>query len=312
MLSISQSTLFDRYGWSLYLLCLLITTIQCETTSFLSYEYFSSSSNYSLIERYNQTDGIISRLSRLTPVRRARAFVLVDAKGEYDGCEPSIRPPNFFDGVAVIQRGGDCTFYTKIMRAKQYRASGRETDEWPARLDLIRSLPSIVHSHLLAVLIYDPHGENGVAMWNNQSDILSMYIRSSLGSQLFSLILDSKSYLNISIDPIRGNDDDDEAGSWYGSRSATIFIAVAISVLVSLCLLWFCFYYCQRYRARTAKDRLQSRLTNAAKKALAKMTLITVTDATPFDEPCVICLDNIKTGDVVRQLGKASANLFSV
>lgn len=143
-------------------------------------------------------------------------------------------------------------------------------------------------------------------MWNNQSDILSMYISSSLGSYLFKLALDSQSYLNISIDPIRndGDDGDDGNGSWYGSRSATVFIAVAISVLVSVCLLWFCFYYCQKYRARNAKDRLQNRLTNAAKKALAKMTLITVTDATSFDEPCVICLDNIKTGDVVRQLGK--------
>lgn len=129
MLSISQSTPFDRSCWPLYLLFLLISTIQCQTSSFLTYEYFSSSSNYSLTERYNQTDGIIPRLSQLTPIRRARAFVLVDARGEYDGCQPSVKHPNFVDGVAVIQRGGDCTFYTKIMRAKQYKASGRETDE---------------------------------------------------------------------------------------------------------------------------------------------------------------------------------------
>ncbi|CAF5192793.1 unnamed protein product, partial [Rotaria magnacalcarata] len=62
------------------------------------------------------------------------------------------------------------------------------------------------------------------------------------------------------------------------------------------------FYYCQRHRARTAKDRLQSRLSNAAKKALTKIPLVNVHENPPTEESCVICLDIIKTGDTIRKL----------
>jgi hypothetical protein len=67
---------------------------------------------------------------------------------------------------------------------------------------------------------------------------------------------------------------------------------------------WFIFYYCQRYRLRTSKDRLQNRLIHAAKKALTKIPLVTITENSRIEESCVICLDMIKLGDTVRQLGK--------
>lgn len=120
-----------------YLICFVFSTVHCEITSFIEYEYFSSSGNSSSIQRFNQTDGIIPSTSKLTPIQRARVFILVDANGDYDACQPSIKPPNFNNGVAVIQRGGDCTFYTKIMRARQYNASGMKTNDQTLRSRLV-------------------------------------------------------------------------------------------------------------------------------------------------------------------------------
>ena len=140
-------------------------------------------------------------------------------------------------------------------------------------------------------------------MVQNNSDILAVYVHFTIGSYLLALANDSRTKLNISLKPIQMDFDDySQDNIWFGSQSATIFVAVSICILVLLCISWLIFYYCQRHRARTAKDRLQNRLTNAAKKALTKIPLINVTENPQTEESCVICLDTIKTGDTVRQL----------
>jgi Zn-dependent protease with chaperone function len=141
-------------------------------------------------------------------------------------------------------------------------------------------------------------------MGHNQSNIVAIFLTRSIGSILFDLASEKRAHLNITIEPVEFIDGETNLNdSWYSTPSATIFIIVFISVLICLCFAWFLFYYCQRYRSRTAKDRLNARLNNAAKKALAKIKLINVTDSSNYDESCVICLDSIKTGDTVRQLG---------
>lgn len=157
---------------------------------------------------------------------------------------------------------------------------------------------------LLAVIIYDPQGSELFNMVQNNSDILSVYVHQSIGLFFLSLANDSRAKLNISLKPTQMDSDDySQESMWFGSQSASVFVAVSICILISLCILWLVFYYCQRHRARTAKDRLQNRLTNAAKKALTKIPLVHVTENPPTEDSCVICLDAIKTGDTVRQLG---------
>lgn len=142
-------------------------------------------------------------------------------------------------------------------------------------------------------------------MVHNSSDVFSVYLQKPFGARLFDLANDSAKQLNITLQPTGGEYDDySHENIWFGSQSATIFIAVSICILISLCISWLIFYYCQRHRARTAKDRLQNRLSNAAKKALTKIPLVNVTENPPTEESCVICLDTIKAGDTVRQLGK--------
>jgi hypothetical protein len=143
-------------------------------------------------------------------------------------------------------------------------------------------------------------------MLQNTSDILSVYVQQVVGSLLFNLTKNSQTQLNITLQPIQIDPDDYNGGNiWFGSQSATIFVAVSICILITLCISWLIFYYCQRHRVRTAKDRLQNRLSNAAKKALTKIPLVNVTENPQTEESCVICLDTIKAGDTVRQLGNS-------
>lgn len=143
-----------------------------------------------------------------------------------------------------------------------------------------------------------------VNMYTNTSDILAVFVQQQIGALLFSLVRNNRTFLNLTLQPISMEFDDyNHENIWFGSQSATIFIAVSICILLSLCISWLIFYYCQRHRSRTAKDRLQNRLSNAAKKALTKIPLVNVNESPSNDDSCVICLDSIQTGDTVRQLG---------
>jgi len=159
----------------------------------------------------------------------------------------------------------------------------------------------------LAVIIYDPETsvQNTYDMLQNNSNVLSVYVEQSLGAYLFNLANDSQTHLNITLEPTNVDyNNSDGGGLWYSSRGAVIFIVVSICILICLCMSWFIFYYCQRYRLRTSKDRLQTRLTHAAKKALTKIPLVTITENPHIEESCVVCLDIIKVGDTIRKLGK--------
>ncbi|UJR31223.1 hypothetical protein I4U23_018727 [Adineta vaga] len=258
---------------------LLSKSVQSYTTTIINFEYYTSSSNYQNRTEDGRTNGIVSTKGSQSKISLNQAFVLLDGNGNYDGCQESNRPLNYSNGIAIIQRGGNCTFSVKITRAKQYGAA--------------------------AVIIFDPQNP-GFEMYNmiqNNSDILSVYVQKLIGSFLFNLAKDPRAQLNLTLQPTDMDYDDYTHESiWFGSQSATIFIAVSICILILLCISWLVFYYCQRHRARTAKDRLQNRLSNAAKKALTKIPLVNVTENSPTEDSCVICLDTIKTGDTVRQL----------
>uniref|UniRef100_A0A915LDE3 RING-type domain-containing protein n=1 Tax=Meloidogyne javanica TaxID=6303 RepID=A0A915LDE3_MELJA len=63
------------------------------------------------------------------------------------------------------------------------------------------------------------------------------------------------------------------------------------------------FYYVQRFRYAHAKDRLQRRLFNAAKKALARIPTRPVKSGDrELNSDCPVCIDPYKPGDILRQL----------
>lgn len=68
-------------------------------------------------------------------------------------------------------------------------------------------------------------------------------------------------------------------------------------------LAWLIFYYVQRFRYAHAKDRLQKRLFNAAKKVLSRIPIRPVKAGDKdLNMDCPVCIDPYKTGDIVRIL----------
>lgn len=68
-------------------------------------------------------------------------------------------------------------------------------------------------------------------------------------------------------------------------------------------LAWLVFYYVQRFRYAHAKDRMQRRLFNAAKKALTRIPTKPVKAGDKeLDADCPVCIDPYRAGDIVRML----------
>jgi hypothetical protein len=97
-------------------------------TTIINYEYFSPNSNYTNKTEDTSTNGIVSSKGSQSIVRQGQAFILIDQYGNFDACQQTINPFNYSNGIAIIQRGGNCTFSVKITRAKQYGASGRDSN----------------------------------------------------------------------------------------------------------------------------------------------------------------------------------------
>lgn len=98
--------------------------VNSQMTAIITSEYYSLSSNYSNVVQVNQTNGVVSSSGSQIFVSKSSAFTLVDARGKYDACQQSINTMSYPKGIAIIQRGGNCTFSVKISRAKQYGAAG--------------------------------------------------------------------------------------------------------------------------------------------------------------------------------------------
>lgn len=107
---------------------LLPPCIHGDVTALIQYEYFTAESNYTNATQRTETNGIVSSQGSQSPIQRAKAFLLIDATGKYDACRPPLISQLYPNGIAIIHRGGDCTFSVKITRAKQYGASGRLSD----------------------------------------------------------------------------------------------------------------------------------------------------------------------------------------
>ncbi len=109
-----------------FLLCIILLPkyIQSTMTTIIAFEYYSPSSSYTSRVVGSRTNGIVSTRGIQSTVPNGPAFTLTDAYGNSDGCLDPVNSLNYTNGIAIIQRGGNCTFSTKITRARQYGASG--------------------------------------------------------------------------------------------------------------------------------------------------------------------------------------------
>ncbi|CAJ0943262.1 unnamed protein product, partial [Mesorhabditis belari] len=87
------------------------------------------------------------------------------------------------------------------------------------------------------------------------------------------------------------------------SKTSVLFVSISFIILMVISLAWLVFYYVQRFRYAHAKDRLQRRLFNAAKKALARIPTRTLKSGDcELDTDCPVCIDPYVIGDIVRTL----------
>ncbi|XP_053154482.1 E3 ubiquitin-protein ligase RNF130 isoform X2 [Hemicordylus capensis] len=193
------------------------------------------------------------------------------------GCDPRTRfqvPPNTKQWIALLQRG-NCTFRQKILRAAFHNAS--------------------------AVVIYNNvSGEEPVLMTHQGTgDIVTVMITETKVKEILNYLEKNMSVL-IAI----------AVGTRYQTknynRSSLVFVSISFIVLMIISSAWLIFYFIQKIRYTSARDRNQRRLGDAAKKAVGKLTTRTVKKGDKETDPdfdhCAVCIESYKQNDVVRIL----------
>uniref|UniRef100_A0A8C5Q7H9 Ring finger protein 130 n=2 Tax=Leptobrachium leishanense TaxID=445787 RepID=A0A8C5Q7H9_9ANUR len=200
-------------------------------------------------------------------------LLLVDRQG----CDPQTRfhvPPNTKHWIAFLQRG-NCTFKEKILRAASHNAS--------------------------AVVIYNNISkEEHVTMTHaGTGDIVAIIVSESTGRDILSYVERNISVLMAiavgSRSPPKGF-----------SRGSLVFVSISFIVLMIISSAWLIFYFIQKIRYTSARDRNQRRLGDAAKKAIGKLTTRTVKKGDKETDPdfdhCAVCIESYKHNDIVRVL----------
>uniref|UniRef100_A0A1I7V1L7 RING-type domain-containing protein n=2 Tax=Caenorhabditis tropicalis TaxID=1561998 RepID=A0A1I7V1L7_9PELO len=88
------------------------------------------------------------------------------------------------------------------------------------------------------------------------------------------------------------------------SKTSVLFVSISFIILMVISLAWLVFYYVQRFRYAHAKDRLQRRLFNAARKALTRIPTMAITSGMTQEMQwdCAVCLEPYQLHDIIRTL----------
>ncbi|KAM4677743.1 E3 ubiquitin-protein ligase RNF130 isoform 2-T2 [Discoglossus pictus] len=221
------------------------------------------------------------RYGQDSPKTEAKGIVLtpVPVHGAADGlgCDPQTRfhvPPNTKHWIALLQRG-NCTFREKILRAASHNAS--------------------------AVVIYNNSSKEATVTMTHQGtgDIVAIMITEAKGREILSYVERNISVLMaISVAPRSQNKN--------FSKGSLVFVSISFIVLMIISSAWLIFYFIQKIRYTSARDRNQRRLGDAAKKAIGKLTTRTVKKGDKETDPdfdhCAVCIECYKQNDIVRVL----------
>uniref|UniRef100_A0A8C2D9K4 Ring finger protein 130 n=1 Tax=Cyprinus carpio TaxID=7962 RepID=A0A8C2D9K4_CYPCA len=195
---------------------------------------------------------------------------------DMQGCCPTrfIVPPKTTHWVAIMQRG-KCTFKEKILKAAAFNAS--------------------------AVIIYNNSTkEDTVTMAHEGTgDIVAVMITESFGKEILGFLEKNQTVLVSVMVGSRGLPKNINRGS-------LVFVSISFIVLMIISSAWLIFYFIQKIRDTSARDRSQRRLGDAAKKAISKLTTRTVKRGDKETEPdfnhCAVCIEGYQLNDVVRIL----------
>nr|XP_033783476.1 E3 ubiquitin-protein ligase RNF130 isoform X3 [Geotrypetes seraphini] len=203
--------------------------------------------------------------------------VLIHGVTDRQGCDPQTRfnvPPNTKHWIALLQRG-NCTFKEKILRAASHNAT--------------------------AVVIYNNVSkEEPVTMsYPGTGVIVAIMITEARGKEILSYVERNMSVFMAIAFGTRNT-------SKNFNRGSLVFVSISFIVLMVISSAWLIFYFIQKIRYTSARDRNQRRIGDAAKKAVGKLTTRTVKKGDKETDPdfdhCAVCIESYKQSDVVRIL----------
>ncbi|XP_065585787.1 LOW QUALITY PROTEIN: E3 ubiquitin-protein ligase RNF128 [Cyrtonyx montezumae] len=214
----------------------------------------------------------------------AGLLVLPDGRDAFNACSAltnfSAAPPPPPGGggpgwVALIQRGGGCSFADKIRLAAERGAA--------------------------AAVIYNYRGTgNDVLPMSHAGagSIVAIMIGNLKGMEILRRI---ESGLKVTMVI--------EVGKKHGpimNYYSIFFVSTSFFVVTAAIMGYFIFYSARRFRVSRAQSRAQQQLKAKAKKALGKLQLRTLKEGDketgPDGDTCVVCIDLYKPDEVVRIL----------
>ncbi|KAM8732804.1 E3 ubiquitin-protein ligase RNF130 isoform 2-T2 [Acanthopagrus schlegelii] len=192
------------------------------------------------------------------------------------GCDPGTRflvPHRSVHWVALLQRG-NCTFKEKILKAAAYNAT--------------------------AVLIYNNSTDQTVKMGHEGTgDTVAVMITEVYGKEILAHL---ERNLTVLVSVVVGQ----RGPTKNINRGSLVFVSISFIVLMIISSAWLIFYFIQKIRYTSARDRSQRRLGDAAKKAIGKLTTRTVKKGDKETDPdfnhCAVCIEAYQLNDVVRIL----------
>ncbi|XP_062997871.1 E3 ubiquitin-protein ligase RNF128 [Elgaria multicarinata webbii] len=218
-----------------------------------------------------------------SPLRRVAGPVVAAQPGP-DGRRDACAAPANFSGapgasaawLALVQRGGGCTFSDKIQAAARHGAA--------------------------AAVIYNAAGGTGTEVQPmshpGTGDTVAIMISYSKGKEILRRI--EKGYHVTMVIEVGK-----KAGSWMNNYSI-FFVSVSFFIVTAATVGYFIFYSARRLRLARAQNRRQRRLKADAKKAIGQLQLRTLKqgdkETGPDADNCAVCIDAYRPNDVVRIL----------
>lgn len=200
------------------------------------------------------------------------------------GCYTFQNAPRFAKWIALIKRG-DCKFDVKMQNAVRHNAT--------------------------AVVIYDHEDQDDLPLMSHEAyDMVSIIIPLDCGTKLASRLDDLAArglYLETQIIPLYERDmlsgDNQNTDFQTFNRTSVLIVSITFIVLMVFSLGWLVFYYVQRFRFASMKDRLARQLADAAKRAIKRIPKRTVRPSDMSESNvCAVCIESYNSDDVIREL----------
>ncbi|XP_075429432.1 E3 ubiquitin-protein ligase RNF128 isoform X2 [Ascaphus truei] len=274
-------------SWLLYLSCTCLLLLLLDVQGSGAETIWTANVNYSYVVN-NKTvgdEGEIGVFGQDSPLEKVSGLVVLPMKDldrnmKYSACSSMVNfsLPADWHGpwIALISRGGGCTFNDKINAAAVRGAK--------------------------AVVIYNNigPGSNDVIQMSHPGtkDTVAIMIGNMKGEEILQLVVGGQQVTMV-IEVGKKH------GTWINHYSI-FFVSVSFFIVTAATVGYFIFYSARRWRLTRSQDRKMRKLKAEAKAAIGQLQLRTLKQGDkelgPDADSCAVCIDTYKPNDVVRIL----------